>query len=102
MLWVPYYYVPIGVWALPFEAIVSLVIYFTSPVEKLPKYKFLFYIVAFFICMLWLYYLTNSLMDLLNLVGLLTGINPIILGVTVLAWGNSSGGTACPWVNDLI
>lgn len=70
----------------------ALVIYFTSPMDKLPRYKFLFYLVAFFNSMLWLYYLTNTLMDLLNLVGVLTGINSIILGVTVLAWGNSSGG----------
>jgi Ca2+/Na+ antiporter len=62
--------------------------------KKLPKYKFLFYIMAFLNSMFWLYNLTNALMDLLNLVGFLTGINPIILGVTILAWGNSSGGTS--------
>ena len=40
---------------------------------------------------LWLWFTANILIDLLNLFGTLSGINTGLLGLTVLAWGNSIG-----------
>jgi len=39
----------------------------------------------------WIYMLANIIVDLLVLVGMLTGINTAILGLTILSWGNSVG-----------
>lgn len=39
----------------------------------------------------WIYMLANIIVDLLVLVGMLTGISTAILGLTILSWGNSVG-----------
>ena len=40
---------------------------------------------------LWIWFTANLLIDILNLFGVMSGINSSILGLTVLAWGNSTG-----------
>ena len=39
----------------------------------------------------WIWITANTLIDLLKLYGILTGAPPALLGLTVLAWGNSIG-----------
>lgn len=40
---------------------------------------------------MWIWFIANTLIDLLGLLGLIFGIKPAYLGITVLAWGNSVG-----------
>ena len=44
--------------------------------------------------MIWIYALANLLVDSLSLLGLITKINPSLLALTILSWGNAVGDCA--------
>lgn len=46
---------------------------------------------SFIMSMMWLYMLANLIVDIVELFGIITGVSSILLGLTLLSWGNSVG-----------
>lgn len=73
--------------------IASLAFYFTTKPTTPPNWIIVFAIGAFLMSILWINWISNVLIDLLGLLGLMFGIPSAYLGLTILAWGNSVGDT---------
>lgn len=80
------------VWALCLilgVAFAALVLVFTK--RTVPKYYSLLAWPCFIVSVIWIYALANELVALIGTLGNLMNIDETILGITVLAWGNSVG-----------
>lgn len=68
----------------------SILILFTTPLTNAPRRTMIiFSIVCFLVSILWIFFIANCLVDLMNLVGLIIGLDPSFLGITILASGLS-------------
>ncbi|RDX62688.1 Cation/calcium exchanger 2, partial [Mucuna pruriens] len=72
--------------------ILGLIAFFTTNVSSPPKkYLFPWFAGGFVMSVTWSYISAQELVGLLVSLGYICGVSPSILGLTVLAWGNSLG-----------
>lgn len=61
----------------------------TSSTETAPIYQPVFAFVGFIVAVGWIYLIANEIVSILKALGVFWNISDAILGLTVLAWGNS-------------
>lgn len=72
--------------------IVGIALFMTSSWTEKPKYyNYVFLPLSFFFSMIWIYFSADELVAVLQTMGVVLDISSLILGATVLAWGNSLG-----------
>lgn len=72
--------------------ILDIVILLTSEKAKPPIYHRLFAFIGFCASILFIKFIVDEIIDILTTFGIVFHISNSILGLTVLAWGNSIGG----------
>jgi len=72
------------------STLLAIAVAFTSRSTP-PRYHFLFAFAGFVISIVWIYIIANEVVSLLKAFGVMFGLSDAILGLTVLAWGNSIG-----------
>ncbi|CAF4262409.1 unnamed protein product [Rotaria sp. Silwood2] len=81
------------VWAV--VAIVGAIFFITSLIltqhHTKPKYHSGYAFLGFVVSMVWIYSVAHEIVNLLTTFGVVFGISNTILGLTLLAWGNSLG-----------
>ncbi|KAI1293578.1 putative sodium/calcium exchanger 7 [Halotydeus destructor] len=83
--------VPVYALALGIGFLLAILIFLTSTNDEPPCFHWLFGYLGFLVSVLWIYALANETVSLLHAVGVLLSLSDSILGLTVLAWGNSIG-----------
>jgi len=63
----------------------------TTVAQKAPKWHAALGFAGFVVAVVWIYSVANEIVNVLQVIGDMLGINRAILGITVLAWGNSIG-----------
>jgi sodium/potassium/calcium exchanger 6 len=89
---------PVWAVALIIGFALAVACFFTSKHETRPAYHDAFGFIGFVMGIIWIYTLANEIVSLLKTFGIIFNINDAILGLTLLAWGNSLG----DWISDTV
>lgn len=73
------------------SALLSAYMFMTTSNREEPRWFAVHVALAFTSCILWIYAISSELVSCLAATGDLAGISPTIMGIVVLAWGNSFG-----------
>ena len=63
----------------------------TSKPQKAPFYQPILAFIGFVVAIAWIYVIANEIVSILKAFGVYFGLSDAILGLTILAWGNSIG-----------
>eukprot|EP00742_Colponemidia_sp_Colp-10_P006777 GILJ01007263.1.p1 GENE.GILJ01007263.1~~GILJ01007263.1.p1 ORF type:complete len:707 (+),score=90.58 GILJ01007263.1:33-2123(+) len=75
----------------PIAAVLGGIVYCTAPFKSPPRYVGLLCLFAFALSVVWIFLVAEQLVAALAAVAKIIGISPAILGLTIVAWGNSVG-----------
>lgn len=82
----------IGIWCILPGSFIGLMIRLKTKRSKAPKHLLTIYaLIAFFMSIVWINFTSNSIMDMLQLIGFITRLPRALFGLTILAWGNCLG-----------
>ncbi|XP_012946734.1 mitochondrial sodium/calcium exchanger protein [Aplysia californica] len=72
-------------------AILAALVFFTSKTDERPPYHTAFAYLGFVVAVVWIYSIANEIVNILQAFGIVFDLSDAILGLTLLAWGNSIG-----------
>ncbi|XP_073764959.1 mitochondrial sodium/calcium exchanger protein isoform X2 [Danio rerio] len=83
--------VPVWVLTICIGVFLSGIVFFTTTNEQPPRYHFLYSLLGFVVSALWISTAASEIVSVLHLLGIVLSLSNTVLGLTLLAWGNSIG-----------
>lgn len=83
--------VPVWCLVVSIGTALAALVWFTSAANEPPRYHLVFAYAGFAMSIIWIYGIATEIVALLKAFGTLYGISDVLLGMTVLAWGNNIG-----------
>ncbi|XP_033123250.1 mitochondrial sodium/calcium exchanger protein-like isoform X2 [Anneissia japonica] len=71
--------------------VIAILVFLTSKKEQQPKYHPAYAYLGFLVAVIWIYSIANEIVNVLQMYGSVLKVSEGILGLTLLAWGNSIG-----------
>ncbi|XP_064465928.1 mitochondrial sodium/calcium exchanger protein-like [Ornithodoros turicata] len=71
--------------------LLAVLVWTTSEFDRAPRYHVAYGFLGFIVSLLWIYGVAQELLGLLRTLGVVANVSDALLGLTVLAWGNSIG-----------
>ena len=81
----------IFLWIVLFAVSVMFVVFYTSRTDRCPTYHKSFTILSFLGCIQVIYIVAQEVVSVLETVGIVLKLSKSVLGLSLLAWGNSVG-----------
>ncbi|RXN17315.1 sodium potassium calcium exchanger mitochondrial isoform X1 [Labeo rohita] len=82
---------PVWVLVLCIGVFLSGIVFFTTTNERRPRYHFIYSLLGFVVSALWISTVASEIVSVLHLLGVVLSLSNTVLGLTLLAWGNSVG-----------
>uniref|UniRef100_A0A182PRB9 Sodium/calcium exchanger membrane region domain-containing protein n=1 Tax=Anopheles epiroticus TaxID=199890 RepID=A0A182PRB9_9DIPT len=79
------------IWIILFAVPVMVVIFYTSRTDRCPGYHKTFTLLSFLGCIQAIYVVAQEVVSVLETVGIVLNLSKSLLGLSLLAWGNSVG-----------
>ncbi|XP_077544276.1 mitochondrial sodium/calcium exchanger protein-like [Haemaphysalis longicornis] len=83
--------VPVWCPVVSFGVALAALVWFTSAANEPPRYHIVFAYAGFAMSIIWIYGIATEIVALLKAFGTLYDVSDVLLGMTVLAWGNNIG-----------
>ncbi|KFB53026.1 AGAP007338-PA-like protein [Anopheles sinensis] len=87
----PIFHVPLCCWIILVSVPWMVAIFWTSRTDRCPRYHKLFTVLGFLGCIQVIYIVAQEVVSVLETVGIVLNLSKSILGLSLLAWGNSVG-----------
>ncbi|MBN3300030.1 NCLX protein, partial [Amia calva] len=82
---------PVWVLVLLISLFISAIVFYTTSNQQPPRFHFLFSLLGFLVSAMWINTAATEVVSLLRTLGVVFNLSNTVLGLTLLAWGNSIG-----------
>ncbi|TRY85792.1 hypothetical protein DNTS_014594 [Danionella cerebrum] len=83
--------VPVWVLTICIGVFLSGIVFFTTTDEQPPRFHSLYSLLGFIVSAMWISTVASEIVSVLHLLGVVLTLSNTVLGLTLLAWGNSIG-----------
>ncbi|KAI0985139.1 hypothetical protein GJ496_001111 [Pomphorhynchus laevis] len=83
------YGIPLCYITVPISIVIAIIVWFSSMYNEPPIYFKLYAFIAFFVSIIWVYFIAGEIVNVLTALGIVMNLSNTLMGLSFLAFGNS-------------